>query len=76
MGELTLQSRHNIKRNVRDGHVADCCPRHNIHGPSEFELDSLCISDSCNERGKSCVVYGLERLLREGYFEICDVPGG
>src|SRR6267154_3278856 len=44
--ELTLQSRHNIERDVRDGHIADCCPRHNIYGTFEFELNTLRISDS------------------------------
>lgn len=56
MGKVTLQSGCNIERDVRDGHVADCCPRHNINGTFEFELDTLSISDSCNERSKSCVV--------------------
>ena len=55
-GKLTLQSRRNIERDVRDGHVADCCPRYNIYGTSEFKLDTLGISDSCNKRGKNCVV--------------------
>jgi hypothetical protein len=55
-GELTLQSRRNIERDVRDGHVADCCPRHNIDGTFEFELDILGIGDSCQERGKNYVV--------------------
>lgn len=54
--ELTLQSRRNVKRDVRDRHVADCCPRHNIYGTFEFELDTLGISDICKERGKNCVV--------------------
>jgi len=55
-GELTLQSRPNIERDVRDGHVTDCCPRHDIYGAFEFELDISGISDSCHERGKNCVV--------------------
>lgn len=76
IGGLTLQGRRDIERDFRDGHVADCCPRHNIYGTFEFELDTLGISDSCNERGKNCVVQGLERLLGEGNFEICNVPGG
>ncbi len=54
--KLTLQSRRNIESNVRDGHVADCCPRHNIYGTFQFELDTLGISDSCKERGKNYVV--------------------
>ena len=75
-GKLTLQSGRNIERDVRDGHIADCCPRHNIYGAFEFELDTLSICDSCKERSKKCVVQGMKRLLREGNFEICDVPGG
>jgi hypothetical protein len=54
--ELTLQGGRNIVRDVRDGYIADRCPRYNIYGAFEFELDALGISDSCRECGKECVV--------------------
>jgi hypothetical protein len=40
------------------------------------ELDFLGISDSRKECGKNYIVWGPDRLLREGNVEVCNVPSG
>jgi hypothetical protein len=44
--ELTFHSGRNIERDVGNGYVPDCRPRHDICGTFEFELETLGISDS------------------------------
>jgi hypothetical protein len=73
---LTFHSGHNIDRYVRNGYVADCGPRYDVCGTLKFELQTLGISDSRKECGKSQVVQGMKWLPREGNFEICDVTRG
>ena len=57
---LTFRSGHNIERDVRDGHVPDCGPRHDIGGTTKLKFEPMDVSDSRKECVESIVVQALE----------------
>jgi len=57
---LTFHNGRNIERNVRDGHVPDCGPRHDIGGTAKLKFKTVDISDSRKECVKSIIVQGPE----------------
>ena len=62
---LTLQSGGDIVKDVRDGYVANRCPRYIIYEALEFELDTLVINDGHKECGKKkCGLKTGEAALR------------